>query len=413
MIYSLKVKNIYSIGKEQLFDFCNNKLEDSSVAETKFGYVNKTSCVIGNNGSGKTSMLKAITFFKWLAEESFYKLKIDDLIPFQPHYLYENEPSRMEMIFNKKDKLFKLEFILNEKIILYEKLSMKKSNTNKFKNVYSVSRYNDGFKTLYSEYLPPVNKKERDRLKIKSNSSLFSYFLNTGALSHLGLTNIFNAFYSNLTEAGRADIPLLYECFDISDLLEKQTTLKQKEVIIDTLKTFDIGIEDISSDKSKQFIFKTRNFDNAEDKSVINFVHGKNQNRFNVPLLFESDGTIRSLSLLFPFLNVANEGGILIFDEIETSKHPNIIKKILSSFEEYIQKKNDVQILFSTHMPLLLENRNKSQIFLVEKTDCINSEIYRLDEVEGVRNDENFAVKYLSGRYGAVPRSEVEIVKET
>ena len=47
---------------------------------------------------------------------------------------------------------------------------------------------------------------------------------------------------------------------------------------------------------------------------------------------------------------------------------------------------------------------DKKQIFLCEKEDYLNTEVYRLDEIEGVRNTENFFEKYLSGTYGATPR---------
>ena len=406
MLLSFKAENVYSIGNEQVFDFYAKKREDNSVADTRFGYINKINCVVGNNGAGKTSMLKALTFFVWLAEESFYKSKIDDLIPYEPHYLYKNKPSKMEMVFSKKDKLFKLEFTFDEEYVLQEKLSIRKVNDIKYKRVYSCSRKDDSFITLYSEFLSPINRKERERVKNKRNSSLFSYFLNTGALSHLGLNNIFPSFYSNLTEAGRTDVPLLYDCFGISEMLFNNK--KYKDTIVGTLKTFDIGINDISEDSKSKFVLHDKDNKNVIDKEVVYFVHGNDKKSFNVPLPFESDGTIRSLSLLFPMMEVLTTGGLLVIDEIEMSKHPIVIKKIISSFEYSSSQKEDVQILFSTHQSLLLEDRSKSQIFLVEKTDCINSEIYRLDEVEGVRNDENFAQKYLSGRYGAVPRKEVE-----
>jgi hypothetical protein len=45
----------------------------------------------------------------------------------------------------------------------------------------------------------------------------------------------------------------------------------------------------------------------------------------------------------------------------------------------------------------------KSQVVLVEKDpDCI-SDAYRLDTVQGIRNDDNFYAKYMAGSYGAVP----------
>jgi hypothetical protein len=40
---------------------------------------------------------------------------------------------------------------------------------------------------------------------------------------------------------------------------------------------------------------------------------------------------------------------------------------------------------------------------LVEKdADCL-SQAYRMDSIEGIRNDDNFYAKYLAGTYGAVP----------
>lgn len=408
MIHNMKVENLYSIGQEQEFDFTCAKMIDNSVAETKFGYINKINCIIGNNGAGKTNFLKAVTFFRWLAEESFYKSKGDELIPFEPHYLNSNKLTTMQMTFDKNDKLFKLEFKLNKKYILSEKLSIKKNGDIKFKKVYSVSRKDNKLLTLYSEYLKPLNKNERDRFKSKNNCSLFSYLIMTGALTHLGLNSIFTSFYSNLSEAGMVDIPILYDCFRISEMLKE--TKKYKDVILKTLKTFDIGINDISENSNGQFVVHDAKTDKViMDKEVISLVHGTNKQKFEVPLPFESSGTIRSLSLLFPIIDVLNNGGLLVVDEIEKSKHPIIIKKLISSFEYLIKDNNDVQIIFSTHQPLLLDNRNKSQIFLAEKTDYINTEIYRLDDVEGVRNDENFAMKYLSGRYGATPRGEVKI----
>ena len=45
------------------------------------------------------------------------------------------------------------------------------------------------------------------------------------------------------------------------------------------------------------------------------------------------------------------------------------------------------------------------QIFLVEKdSESFESEIYRLDDVDGVRNDENYFQKYMAGVYGATPK---------
>ena len=40
---------------------------------------------------------------------------------------------------------------------------------------------------------------------------------------------------------------------------------------------------------------------------------------------------------------------------------------------------------------------------LVEKNKECKSEVYRLDELKGVRRDDNIYAKYMAGAYGAVP----------
>lgn len=407
MIHSFKVENFYSIGSEQVVDFTTNKKSNNAVAETEFGYVNKLNCFVGNNSSGKTNILKAMVFFKWLAEDTFTGLKIGEDILFKPHALLKNEPSRMEMVFSKGKNIFKLEFVFNQKTVLNERLSYKNLKMSKFKTLYTVNRENSVFETRYFEPMKPLNLNERKRLVEKSNSSLFSYLATTGALSHMGLNNIFGNFMTNLVEGGAVDGPSALDCTEISDLIENNTGFRN--LILNTVKTLDMGILDISKNERTRFVLNDINNNKVIEKILINFVHGNDKNKFAVSLPYESQGTIKSISLLYPFFELIKNGGTFIIDEIEMSKHPGIIGKLLSSFEFATKERNDIQIIFSTHQHILLENRSKSQIFFAEKEDSIYTEVYRLDDVDGVRNDENFALKYLTGRYGAVPRGEVKI----
>jgi hypothetical protein len=41
---------------------------------------------------------------------------------------------------------------------------------------------------------------------------------------------------------------------------------------------------------------------------------------------------------------------------------------------------------------------------LVEKNEACESTAWRMDEVKGIRTDDNFYAKYMAGAYGAVPR---------
>jgi hypothetical protein len=47
---------------------------------------------------------------------------------------------------------------------------------------------------------------------------------------------------------------------------------------------------------------------------------------------------------------------------------------------------------------------HKSQVFLVEKNADCESSAWRMDSIQGIRNDDNFYAKYMAGAYGAVPQ---------
>jgi hypothetical protein len=60
--------------------------------------------------------------------------------------------------------------------------------------------------------------------------------------------------------------------------------------------------------------------------------------------------------------------------------------------------------LFSTNSNVILSKMDKYQIIMVEKNQNSASESWRLDELSGVRADDNYYTKYMAGAYGAVPK---------
>ena len=107
--------------------------------------------------------------------------------------------------------------------------------------------------------------------------------------------------------------------------------------------------------------------------------------------------------LLKIILQILVSGGIAVIDEIDASLHPDMI---VALFELFISRKtnpNNAQIIFSTHSHSILNELDKYQIILTEKNSCGSCEVWRLDEMQGIRADDNYYNKYISGSYGAVP----------
>ena len=64
---------------------------------------------------------------------------------------------------------------------------------------------------------------------------------------------------------------------------------------------------------------------------------------------------------------------------------------------------HNAQIIFTCHSVEILNLLHKSQVMLVQKDESCASEAWRLDSMQGVRNDDNLYAKYMGGAYGAIP----------
>ncbi|MCY4512229.1 MAG: AAA family ATPase [Bdellovibrionales bacterium] len=120
-----------------------------------------------------------------------------------------------------------------------------------------------------------------------------------------------------------------------------------------------------------------------------------------IPLANESHGVFNLFSKMFFILKSIKNGGLVAIDELEFGIHPQAVSRILHLFMENINQKG--QILFTTHMAPVLMDLNKYQVYLVEKNKYNESEIFRLDQVEGVRPEDNLFKKYMAGAYGGFP----------
>jgi uncharacterized protein len=123
-----------------------------------------------------------------------------------------------------------------------------------------------------------------------------------------------------------------------------------------------------------------------------------------LPWILQSRGTRSFLKTAPLILEAIENGGIAVIDEIDEALHAHLLAEIFGWF--YGERNElDAQILASAQNPALLDELEKEQIVLVEKARDGAASVYRLADVEGVRRSgENFGRKYLEGVYGAVPR---------
>ena len=135
---------------------------------------------------------------------------------------------------------------------------------------------------------------------------------------------------------------------------------------------------------------------------VHNGVDGK-------PVLFganlESLGTRRLFRLLAPIYRVLNSGSVALMDEFSASMHPSMVRALVQLFQTPEINTKNAQLVFTAHDATLL-NRGlfrRDQVWFTEKDETGATDLYSLQDIKGVRADEQFEKGYLQGKYGAIP----------
>ena len=132
-------------------------------------------------------------------------------------------------------------------------------------------------------------------------------------------------------------------------------------------------------------------------------MHRDGKREAELLLLHESSGTQSAFVLLARLLPVLASGGLAVIDEFEADLHPHMLVPILDLFFSPETNPHNAQIIFTCHSVEVLNLLHKSQVMLVQKDESCASEAWRLDSMQGVRNDDNLYAKYMGGAYGAIP----------
>lgn len=400
MILNFVVENFMSIKEAQQISFQvtkKDKLNDS-VRAYNSQFCNTIMAVLGNNASGKTNALKALSFLLWFVKHSYhYNDSLTSMVV--PHALSRDKVSKFELEFEKNGVEYVYKLHLTNEYVEYESLGTKLSPRSTC--LYEIQRQGDGLHlTKWNTKMGKLNASDKDRfLKMPRPCAFFSFLLGTGYIdaSFPQLKPLYS-YDTNVGPIGEGT----EDHFQI--VLRESASLKNDEKQRNKIERFlsecDLGFFGFSFQKG--VIEKSPN--EKQEIDILSIKHIADKRAFILSLIQESNGTQKLIRLLDRVFKILDRGGILVFDEIEDALHPVFVCKIINMFKSMEVNPNNAQLLFTTHSPLLLEECTKTQIYLVEKNQQLVSELFRLDEVEGVRNCDNFCAKYLAGTYGGVPK---------
>lgn len=419
MLLEFTVKNFLSIKDEVTLSMVASK-DDFKLEDNTFIYEEekqekralRVAILYGANASGKTNILKAMTFVEWFINKSheMQQGKKIPRIPFKLDRSYLKEPSEFKIVFVYKGIKYLYMFSVMETEVKEEYLYY-----------YPKGRQSTIFERNGDEYKFTVDIERQTELKDKFHSKN-KLFLSTESLWEY--------------EKAKAPFKWLSEHFNIlinhegletytgSSMLENHEINKK---VKDYMKYADMDIEDIDievknrddivsselfkmlSDEAKANIIKT--FDEEKGRAIdIKTIHKGVDEKGNVSdIVFnlndESDGTQKYFGILGPLIEVLMNGYTIVIDELDIRLHTLLVMKLVDLFLNPKINNKNAQLIFSTHDTNLLDTDmlRRDQVWFAEKKEDKSTDLYSLHDFGGVRKNEKIEKGYLQGKYGAIP----------
>ncbi len=400
MIYSYSCKNFYSIDNtiKVYFDVNDKAPKTNGYRQGIDGRLSVVEAIIGPNASGKTNAVKALAFLRHLIAEMADTDDDDDILV--STFRNNDKPTEIEATFSIDDRLYRYSFKLTNKRILEEELRERTQSSERktFKLLLSRKWVDDHYEITSNAFATPKSFIPR------RNSSLISQIWRAYNNEDAGIIIKYwrDCVISNVWVYGNRDDhdhPKSHH----GDYQTKQAIRafhehpKLLEVAKDLLRKLDIGFFDFEEVASA-----------INDAKEYRIRHKYGNGDFTLDPRYESSGTKRSILMLWYVLRTLDKPGrVAALDEFDAYLHPDIVETLVKLFISPITNPHGSQLVFSSHSHQLLAELDKQQIILVEKDINGASDAWRLDEVSGVRADDNYYNKYIAGAYSAKPRIEI------
>lgn len=403
MLLEFKCSNYKSIRNEISLSMFATK--DIACEETLLKLNDKrilpTSVIYGANGAGKTSIIDAIKYMKFLIKNS-REFEPNSKIPTFSHKLNASTNTTLDIQFIHQETKFAYGFIVNENEVVEEYLYHFKNN--KQAKIFEREGSNYEYGKTYSQSLKAI-----EQIVAKPNKLFLSVAAVWGKIEDIEKAfNYFNkeiVINSNFNSNNWLVFTLEMINKDVNfkkkfiALLNKLgVAIKDIEIIVD-----ENGIENEKLFKlfSEEAIMMLKN----NNKSIIKTVLVKYDNMI-LDLKEESKGVQKLFELGGPILDILMNGKILIYDELETSLHAIITETLISLFKNKDFNTNNAQLIFTTHDTNLLDLNmfRKDEIWFVEKDiETFSTDLYSLSDLKNIRQNENIEKGYIKGKYGAIP----------
>ena len=415
MIRDFWVKNYLSIRDKQELSFLAKGPASELVTEISEGvFLYKLGILYGSNASGKSNMLIALNeIFHLLIQPKYDAVKkINGSIPF---VLTKDKPIEMHVSFYAKGIRYDYDIQFNEKYILSEILNYYPTKSKVLfyersfvdENVQADIKFGPSLKlqpktqdsirenTLNNHSVLSVCRKAALKEDIAPFKELHSWIMDNyheiDGDGEKGIVEILkeayriprkNKFYNLMLQ--KADL----------NILEYRPIVEDRSIPIEFRER--IQNENIP-EKIKEELLKPT----AESIAFVN--HSTNGN-FEIPLKWQSKGTIKYIRILDALYDMITSPHVYLLDELGEDLHNDLLFYYLNVF---IFNSEKSQLIITSQETTLLSqdliNENRGVVWFVEKNKETASSEYARGDSFGLHKNLSLYNSYRIGRLGAKP----------
>lgn len=412
MLIEFRVTNFRSLRDEQVLSMVASKDKTLLASNTQPTGLSaapallRSAAIYGPNAGGKSNVIKALQYMRGIVVESATVI--------QPGQTFNVQPFRLDTVSNRKPTEFEITFLVQGIRYQYGFAMTAERIVSEHLLVYKAFKPQQWFKRHFDE------ESNRDVYEfgpsLKGTKSVWEsatrpncLFLSMAVqLNSDQLRPAFDWFAQQLVIFN--EIAQFNPRVTIQMLRDAQG----KKSICNFLASADISIADIEVVTRKvpgQAVHfdlvagKTEVRSEEIEENELRFRHVTENGEAVFNLSDESSGTRKLLFLAGPVLDIVGRGLTMVVDELDTSLHTLLVRRLLQLFHSSEFNSNGAQLIFTTHDTSLLDAPDlfrRDQVWFVEKERDQASRLYGLSEFSP-RKNEALERGYLMGRYGGLP----------
>ena len=415
MIRDFWVKNYLSIRDKQELNFLAKGPSSELVTEVADGvFLYKLGILYGSNASGKSNMLIALNevFRILVLPKSDATKRINGSIPF---ILTKNEPIEMHVSFYANSIRYDYDVSFNEKYILNEVLYY---YPNKSKSLF----YERSF--VGENIQADVKFGTSLKLQVKTQESIRENTLNNHSVLSVCSKAAFkediapfNMLYNWIMD-NYHDVDGDGEKGIVEILRDAYNTPKKRKFYNTMLQKADLNILEYRPIVEDRFVpseyrerIQKENIPKEMKEALLKptadsvaFVNHSNDGDFDIPLKWQSKGTIKYIRILDALYDMITGSHVYYLDELGEDLHNDLLYYYLNVFLFNSEKS---QLIITSQETTLLSqdliNENRGVVWFVEKNKKTASSEYSRGDSFGLHKNLSLYNSYRIGRLGAKP----------